>query len=101
MKDLLIYILACAGMTQILCYATLFDPIRPQTGFFGELFKCSMCIGFHVGYINYILFWFSNIHLFPKYYIGMFICAGVSSFCSYVLDKCFSDEGFSLYHKNK
>ena len=101
MKEILIYILACAGMTQILCYATLFDPIRPQTGFFGELFRCSMCVGFHVGYINFTLFWYSKIHLFPKYYIGLLIYACISSFCSYILDKCFSDEGLMLNIKNK
>lgn len=99
--DIVVFILACAGATQIACYGTILEPIRPKTGFFGELFRCSMCVGFHVGYIMFMLFWFSNIFLFQNFYIGLFVFGCLSSFTSYVLDKTFSDNGFLLNIANK
>jgi hypothetical protein len=101
MDKILVFILSCAGLTQILCYASILDFIRPKTGILGELFRCSMCTGFHVGYFMFMLFWYSGIHLFPHFYIGAFVYAAISSFCSYILDKCFSDEGIVLNLKNK
>ena len=43
--DLLYFVLAAFGLTQILVYGTIFDSIRPSTGKLGELFRCSMCLG--------------------------------------------------------
>ena len=101
MDKIFVFILSCAGITQILCYASILNFIRPKTGLLGELFSCSMCTGFHVGYIMFMIFWYSGIHLFPHFYIGTFIYAAVSSFCSYILDKSFSDEGIQINLKNK
>jgi len=101
MGNLLIFILSCAGLTQILCYASILNWIRPKNGLLGELFHCSMCTGFHVGYINFIIFWYAGVHLFPHFYIGTFVYSLVSSFCSYILDKSFGDEGINVNFKNK
>jgi len=101
MDKIVVFILSCAGLTQILCYASILNWIRPKNGLLGELFRCSMCTGFHVGYINFMIFWYAGVHLFPHFYIGTFIYALVSSFCSYILDKSFSDEGISINLKNK
>jgi hypothetical protein len=101
MDKLLIFILSCAGLTQILCYASILNWFRPKTGFLGELFSCSMCIGFHVGYLMFVLFWYSDVCLFPNFYIGIFVFSLISSLCSYILDKSFNDEGIMLNLKNK
>jgi hypothetical protein len=101
MDKILVFILSCAGLTQILCYASILNWARPTTGILGELFHCSMCTGFHVGYLMFMVFWYSGIHLFPHFYIGNMIYALVSSLCSYILDKSFSDEGIVLNLKNK
>jgi len=39
---LLVFILACYGLTNILTYGKIFDKIRPKEHFF----HCSMCVGF-------------------------------------------------------
>ena len=101
MDKILVFILSCAGLTQILCYASILNWIRPTNGLLGELFRCSMCMGFHVGYIMFMFFWYAGVHLFPHFYIGCLIYAIVSSLCSYILDKSFSDEGIVLNLKNK
>jgi len=51
--NLLIFFLVCWGMTQILVYGEIFDAIRPRHKFF----HCTMCVGFHVGWVVYLLFW--------------------------------------------
>lgn len=101
MVEYLIFILCCAGLTQILCYASILDKIRPTRGLFGELFNCSMCVGFHVGYIVFFAFWICNVILFPSLYIGMLVFAFISSYTSYVLDKIFCDEGIVIKIANK
>lgn len=101
MDKILVFILSCAGLTQILCYASILNWCRPTTGILGELFRCSMCVGFHVGYFMYMLFWYGGVQLFPDFYVGAFVYALVSSVCSYILDKSFSDEGILLNLKNK
>ena len=54
---MLAFILACYGMTTILVYGKIFNPVRPKTGFFGDLFKCTLCTGFWVGMINWYIIW--------------------------------------------
>lgn len=100
MDKILVFILSCAGATQILCYASLLNFIRPKSGLLGELFRCSMCIGFHVGYLMFMAFWYGGVHMFPDFYVGAFVYAAVSSYTSYILDKMFSDEGIVLNLKN-
>ena len=100
MDKIFVFILSCAGLTQILCYASILNFIRPKKGILGELFRCSMCTGFHVGYLMFMMFWYSGIHLFPHFYIGTMIYGAISSFCSYILDKSFSDEGIVINLKN-
>jgi hypothetical protein len=60
-----------------------------------------MCVGFHVGYLMFMFFWHAGVHLFPSFYIGAFVYALISSLCSYILDKSFSDEGIAINLKNK
>jgi hypothetical protein len=85
--ELIYFILASWGLTQILIYGTIFDSIRPKQGFFGELFKCPMCLGFWVGLFN----WFMFMVQFN------FLAAGfISSATSYALCMLFNDFGLNI-----
>lgn len=98
---LLAFILSCAGITQMVCYGTIFDPVRPTHGFLGDLFRCSMCLGFHVGYLVFLIFYESGIVLFPSVIAGCLIFGSVSSLTSYVFDKLIGDAGLNVGSSEK
>ena len=92
----LIFILASFGLTKILVSGNIFKRIRPKNKFF----HCSLCMGFWVGLLIYILFFFSGQILFYKSLIGViagaFIFGWISSGTSYLLDKVIGDNGISI-----
>jgi hypothetical protein len=90
------FILTCYGLTQILVYGTIFDCIRPKEGLLGELFKCPMCVGFHVGWLMALLFGISNLFNIQTNIIDIFILACISSGSSYVLCSLFTDFGINF-----
>jgi len=47
--ELLYFVLAAHGLTQILVYGSIFDKVRPTDGWIGKLLSCPMCTGFWVG----------------------------------------------------
>jgi hypothetical protein len=97
--QVLYFILVCYGLTQILCYGKIFDKVRPNKEWlfgFGLLFHCSMCMGFHVGWLVYTLSLFSKLFIFEFNFIDMFFMACLSSGTSYILDKLIDDEGLRV-----
>lgn len=96
MKDLIFFILISYGLTQILCYGKIFDRIRPKSGFFGELFSCSMCTGFHVGWFLWLLNPLTNLYNFDSSITTAFLLSCLSSGTSYLIDKTISDEGIKI-----
>jgi hypothetical protein len=90
--NLLLFVLAVWGMTQILVYGEIFDKIRPEHKFF----HCTMCIGFHVGWFLYLLFWLFDVLLFPNVYAGMFVFGCIGSATSYALCSVFDGNGISI-----
>jgi hypothetical protein len=86
--ELLYFILACWGLTQILVYGTIFNKIRPKEGFFGELFKCPMCVGFWVGILHWLFFFEMDC--------GILQAGFISSATSYMLCMLFTDYGINL-----
>ena len=56
---LLFFILASCGVTFIITYSSIFEPIRTfiekRSDFFGELLSCPMCAGFWVGIVISVL----------------------------------------------
>ena len=96
MLELIYFILIAYGLTQILCYGSILNPIRPKTGFFGELFKCPMCMGFHVGWILALLLNVSNLFKVSTNIFDMFMLACLSSGSSYVLCSIFPDFGINF-----
>ena len=91
--NVILFVLAAWGMTQIIVYGEIFDRIRPKHKFF----HCPMCIGFHVGWFLFIFFCASgmfdqNTHLPAE----MFVYACISSATSSMLVSVFTDNGISI-----
>ena len=84
--NLLAFILAAWGMTNILVYGTIFDRVRPRYSFF----HCPMCVGFHVGWLLYLFFDNASMINIDNQYAGCFIFACISSVTSDALIRYFS-----------
>ena len=97
--ELLYFILAAYGLTQILVYSKILDRIRPTRGWLGQLFKCPMCIGFHVGWILMLLSPYTELFNFDVTPTNYFILGWLSSGTSYILNMLFSDEGLKIVKK--
>jgi hypothetical protein len=74
-----ILILSCVGLTTILMHGKILENVRCflfKSSFIKEMFKCPMCLGFHVGWILSVFYYllFSDL-------IVLFI-PFVSSLCS-------------------
>lgn len=83
---LLIFILACYGMTMILVYGKIFDAIRPKYHFF----KCPMCMGFWVGIFNWFMLDLS---------FNLFVAGCISSGTSYFISRLVDDDGILIKMK--
>tara|TARA_Y100001951_G_C11055707_1_gene138074 strand:- start:8 stop:313 length:306 start_codon:yes stop_codon:yes gene_type:complete len=97
--ELLYFVLAAYGLTQMLVYGKIFDHIRPTKGKLGELFCCPMCIGFHVGWVLMLLSPFTELFSFDVSVVNFFLLGGLSSGTSYVLNMIFGDEGIKHVYK--
>ena len=97
--ELLYFILAAYGLTQILVYGKVLDAIRPTRGWLGELFKWPMCIGFHVGWILMLLSPYTELFNFDVTPVNYLILGCLSSGTSYVLNMIIGDEGIKHEHK--
>lgn len=97
--NLLLFILSSYGLTQILCYGKIFNSWRPTTGKLGELFSCSMCMGFWVGMFLGMLDPFIGLFDLSKNSLDIFILGLISSGTSYLLDKIVSDDGIQIHKR--
>ena len=93
--NLIYFILICFGITQILCFATIFDSIRPKYHFF----HCPMCIGFWVGFFVWALSPYTELFNFDYTIINAFICGCISAGTSYLLGMVVNDFGIKVVHK--
>mgnify|MGYP000085365914 FL=1 len=94
--DLLYFVLAAFGLTQILVYGSIFDPIRPSSGKLGQLFHCSMCLGFWVGAFLFGINGYTELFTFEYTFANLFILGWLSSGTSYVLSMIFCDNGIQI-----
>ena len=97
--DLLFFILSCYGLTQILCYGKILDKWRPKHGKWGELFSCSMCMGFWVGLFLGGIDPFTQLFSLSANFVDTFLLGCVSSGTSYILDKMVTDEGIQIHKR--
>jgi hypothetical protein len=93
---ILFFILACYGLTNILVYGSILSCVRPKEGLWGELFKCPMCMGFHVGWFVALMMKLSNLTSVDPNIVDVFLLACLSSGSSYVLCSLFTDFGINF-----
>tara|TARA_R110000824_G_scaffold302749_2_gene490528 strand:+ start:7587 stop:7895 length:309 start_codon:yes stop_codon:yes gene_type:complete len=99
MVELLYFVLAAYGLTQLLVYGSIFEAIRPTRGWLGSLFSCPMCMGFHVGWILMLLSPYTELFNFDVTPVNYFILGSISSGTSYVLNMLIGDEGIKHEYK--
>ena len=95
--DLIYFILAAYGLTQILVYGSIFNRIRPNEdwlGGFGKLFYCPMCMGFWVGVVLFGINKFTELFTFEYSLANALILGWLSSGVCYLLSSLVSDYGF-------
>ena len=97
--ELITFILCEYGLTQIIVYGKIFNRIRPTKGRAGELFRCPMCMGFHVGWFLLLLSPFTELFNFDVTVANFFLMGWLSSGTSYVFNMIFGDEGIKHEHK--
>ena len=102
--DLLCFILAAYGMTQIIIFGSIFNKIRPSKerfGGLGKLFHCPMCMGFWVGVFLFGINDQTELFSFEYNVVNALILGCLSSGTSYLLSVLVNDFGFKVTHKNE
>ena len=98
--ELLYFILASWGMTQILVYGTIFenqrDWIMEKSDWLGTLIHCPMCTGFWVGVFLFCISRHTELFTFEQSIANLFICGWVSSGTSYIMNVLFCDNGLQM-----
>ena len=94
--ELIYFVLASFGLTQILAYGTIFDFIRPTKGKLGELFKCSMCLGTWVGAFLFGINAFTELFTFDYNIANLLILGWLASGTSYIISMIFDDSGIKI-----
>jgi len=99
--QLLWFVLAAYGLTQILVYSTLFKWLRNRSDKIGELFSCPMCTGFWVGVLLFFLNGFTELFTFDYNLANLLICGWLSSGTSYIFCILFDDSGIKIMRTSK
>ena len=86
------------GLTQILVYGKIFDPIRPKSGKLGQLLKCPMCTGFWVGLFLWFVKDYTQLFTFDNSFITAFLLGCASSASAFLGSMLMSDDGINLNH---
>ena len=86
------------GLTQILVYGKIFDPIRPKSGKLGQLLKCPMCTGFWVGLFLWFVKDYTQLINFDDSFITAFLLGCAASAASFLGVMFMSDEGINIRH---
>ena len=95
---LLYFSLIAAGMTQILVYGKIFEPIRPTKGWFGKLFSCPMCTGFWVGLFLWTINDYTQLINFDDSLITALLLGCAASGASFLGSMFMGDDGININH---
>jgi hypothetical protein len=95
--NLLLFVLAAYGLTQIIVFGSIFNRIRPSHHFF----HCPMCVGWWVGLFLWAINQYTELFTFEYSIITAFLLACISSGTSYVLNVMFGDEGINFKVKGE
>ena len=90
--ELVYFILAAHGLTQLVCHGKIFNRIRPR----GYFWTCPMCMGFWVGLLLCALNPLTELFIFDLTIMNLLICGWISSGTSYILDMMFGDSGLKV-----
>jgi len=102
--ELVYFILATYGLTQILIYGSIFNKVRPSKnwlGGFGKLFHCPMCMGFWSATFLFGINRYTELFSFEYTLANLFILGWLGSGTSYLLSTLVNDFGFKLTFKNE
>ena len=98
--DLLYFILASWGMTQILVYGSIFEDqrhwIKEKSDWFGTLIHCPICTGFWVGAFLFVINGLTELFNFEYNIVNLLILGCISSATSYALSAVVSDNGIKI-----
>ena len=94
--ELLYFILCAYGLTYILVYGSILDPIRPSTGKLGELFHCPLCTGFWVGVFLWSINCFTELFTYDYNPINGLLLGWLSAGTSYFLSMILNDFGLKF-----
>ena len=87
-------------MTQIIVYGSIFNKVRPASGWLGELFSCSMCTGFWVGVFLWITNGLTTLFNYDYSLVTGLLLGSVSSGVSYAFSVLIDDNGFKIERSN-
>ena len=85
--ELIYFILAAYGLTQILIFGSIFNKIRPPKSWlngFGKLFYCPMCMGFWVGVFLFGINEWTELFSFEYTLANMLILGWLSSLLQWI-----------------
>jgi len=86
------------GLTQILVYGKIFDPIRPKSGKLGQLLKCPMCTGFWSGLFLWSVKDYTQLITFDDSFVTGFLLACAGSAASFLGSMLMGDDGINVNH---
>ena len=86
------------GLTQILVYGKIFDPIRPKSGKLGQLLKCPMCTGFWVGLFLWSVKDYTQLITFDNSFVTAFLLGCAASASSFLGSMLMGDDGININH---
>ena len=84
------------GLTQILVYGKILNPIRPKSGKLGQLLECSMCTGFWVGLFLWSVKDYTQLFTFDNSFVTGLLLGFAGSAAAYVGNTLFGDEGIKV-----
>ena len=102
--ELIYFILASYGLTQIIIFGSIFNKVRPSRDWmhgFGKLFHCPMCMGFWVGVFLFGINKWTELFTFEYTVANALIMGGLASGTSYLLSVLVNDYGFKVTYKNE
>jgi len=102
--DLIYFVLAAYGLTQILIVGSIFNKIRPSTQWlrgFGKLFHWPMGMGFWVGIFLFGINSYTELFTFDYNLVNALILGSLSSGTSYLISVLVNDFGFKITYKNE
>ena len=92
------FCLVSYGLTQIIVYGKILDPIRPKSGKLGQLLSCSMCTGFWVGLFLWSVKDYTQLFTFDNSLVTALLLGFAGSAAAYIGNMVFGDDGIKIEH---